>query len=104
MDAGATQHSVLMRRILKQFWGYPHFRLGQAAVIEACLARRDVFVVMATGSGKSLCYQVPVLVHRALHNDTGYVGWVHITPLCRCCGVLMPRCAASPSWFRRWCP
>ncbi|SMB84363.1 ATP-dependent DNA helicase RecQ [Pasteurella testudinis DSM 23072] len=47
--------------VLQQVFGYHAFRQGQQAVIEAVLSGQDSLVVMATGSGKSLCYQVPAL-------------------------------------------
>ncbi|MGO4405709.1 DNA helicase RecQ [Bosea sp. RAF48] len=50
------------RAILKSVWGYDDFRPGQWEVIEAALTGRDVFAVMPTGSGKSMCYQLPALV------------------------------------------
>jgi ATP-dependent DNA helicase RecQ len=50
------------RAILKSVFGYDDFRPGQWEVIEAALAGRDVFAVMPTGSGKSMCYQLPALV------------------------------------------
>ena len=49
-------------QVLKQTFGYEHFRPGQADVVEAILAGRNVLAVMPTGSGKSLCYQIPALV------------------------------------------
>ncbi|KAJ9167340.1 hypothetical protein P3X46_022003, partial [Hevea brasiliensis] len=45
-----------------KFFGYSGFRPYQKEVIEKILERRDCLVVMATGSGKSLCYQVPPLL------------------------------------------
>ncbi|PZU93861.1 MAG: DNA helicase RecQ [Chelatococcus sp.] len=50
------------RAVLKSVFGYDDFRPGQWEVIEAALAGRDVFAVMPTGSGKSMCYQLPALV------------------------------------------
>ncbi len=47
---------------LRDHFGFPTFRLGQQAAIEHALARRDALVVMPTGSGKSLCYQLPALL------------------------------------------
>ncbi|MGR3806788.1 DNA helicase RecQ [Pasteurella testudinis] len=47
--------------VLQQVFGYHAFRQGQQAVVEAVLSGQDSLVVMATGSGKSLCYQVPAL-------------------------------------------
>ena len=49
------------RDALRQRFGHPDFRPGQAAIIEAVLAGRDVLAVMPTGSGKSLCYQLPAV-------------------------------------------
>jgi ATP-dependent DNA helicase RecQ len=47
---------------LSQHFGFPGFRRGQREACEAALADRDVMVVMPTGSGKSLCYQLPALL------------------------------------------
>ena len=49
------------RAVLQQRFGHPDFRPGQAAIIEALLAGGDVLAVMPTGSGKSLCYQLPAV-------------------------------------------
>ncbi|PON69537.1 DNA helicase, ATP-dependent [Parasponia andersonii] len=51
-----------MESILKNYFGYSSFRRYQKEVIEKILDKRDSLVVMATGSGKSLCYQVPPLI------------------------------------------
>ena len=48
---------------LAHVFGYSGFRAGQRAIIEDLVAGRDAFVLMPTGGGKSLCYQIPAL-HR----------------------------------------
>ena len=48
--------------VLKHTFGYEAFRGPQAEVISEVLAGRDALVLMPTGGGKSLCYQVPALV------------------------------------------
>jgi ATP-dependent DNA helicase RecQ len=47
---------------LRRYWGYDSFRSPQERVVRSLLAGRDVCVVMPTGGGKSLCYQLPALV------------------------------------------
>ena len=47
--------------VLHSVFGYQSFRKGQQEVIQAALSGQDSLVVMATGNGKSLCYQIPAL-------------------------------------------
>ena len=47
---------------LKRFYGYDSFRNGQLNIILNILNNRDVFCIMPTGSGKSICYQIPALI------------------------------------------
>lgn len=49
-------------QILQDVFGYQAFRLGQQEVIEAAAAGQDGLVIMPTGGGKSLCYQIPALM------------------------------------------
>ena len=51
---------------LHEVFGFPAFRPGQQEAVEAAIAGRDVLVVMPTGSGKSLCYQLPALMRADL--------------------------------------
>ncbi|MFN3868604.1 MAG: DNA helicase RecQ, partial [Hyphomicrobiaceae bacterium] len=50
------------QRVLEQTFGYKSFRSHQARIVEAVVSGRDALVLMPTGGGKSLCYQVPALV------------------------------------------
>jgi ATP-dependent DNA helicase RecQ len=54
------------QKLLRSVFGFSSFRDGQAEIIAAILAGRDVLAVMPTGSGKSLCYQLPALLHDGL--------------------------------------
>ena len=47
---------------LRSRFGFAEFRAGQREAVEAVLAGRDVLAIMPTGSGKSLCYQLPAVV------------------------------------------
>ncbi len=53
-------------QILKDVFGFESFRAGQEDVIDTLLAGRNVLTVMPTGSGKSLCFQIPALVFQGL--------------------------------------
>src|ERR1700731_5157557 len=55
-DLMAAQHA------LRSTFGFADFRPGQSAIIETVLAGADVLAIMPTGSGKSLCYQLPALL------------------------------------------
>jgi ATP-dependent DNA helicase RecQ len=65
------------RRILVDVFGYPDFRPGQAEAVEAALSGRDAIVLLPTGSGKSVCYQIPAIAAASLGAGTTIV----ISPL-----------------------
>jgi ATP-dependent DNA helicase RecQ len=65
MLAGSTQFDTL-EQALKHYFGYDEFRSGQREIITTALANRDLLVVMPTGGGKSLCFQLPALLKQGV--------------------------------------
>ncbi|HEX8280718.1 MAG TPA: DEAD/DEAH box helicase, partial [Chthoniobacterales bacterium] len=55
-----------LRACLKTHFGYDEFRPLQEDIIRDALAGRDVFALMPTGGGKSLCFQLPALLREGL--------------------------------------
>jgi ATP-dependent DNA helicase RecQ len=60
--AGRIASNKSARRVLASVFGYESFRGDQAAIVEHVIEGGDALVLMPTGGGKSLCYQVPALV------------------------------------------
>ena len=57
-----VQSSVSLRELLKQIFGYGNFKGEQEAIVQSLLKGDDTFVIMPTGGGKSMCYQLPALI------------------------------------------
>ena len=52
---------ILIKNILKEYWGYTSFRKPQEEIINSVLNQKDVIALLPTGGGKSICFQVPAL-------------------------------------------
>jgi len=61
-DTPAYEDSAVLYEALHRYWGYEAFRSGQEAIVRSLAAGRDACVIMPTGGGKSLCYQLPAVL------------------------------------------
>lgn len=57
----APKSGESLNELLLRAFGFESFRANQRAVCQAAIAGRDALLVMPTGAGKSLCYQLPAL-------------------------------------------
>lgn len=51
---------------LKEIWGYEDFRSPQEEIISSLISQQDALVIMPTGGGKSICFQLPALMQTGL--------------------------------------
>lgn len=86
-------NSDVLTELLRSVFGFECFRVGQEAVCKAAIEGRDLLLVMPTGAGKSLCYQLPALAYVAA--ASGRIARVHGCHDCRlhvtwnlCCKAL----------------
>ncbi|XHX79986.1 MAG: RecQ family ATP-dependent DNA helicase [Stenomitos frigidus ULC029] len=66
MNHSAVSMRETIRAKLKQVWGYEDFRSPQGEIVQCLLEQRDALIIMPTGGGKSLCFQLPALMQTGL--------------------------------------
>lgn len=66
MNHPSTTSLNEIRAALQKIWGYEDFRPPQGEIIHSLLAKKDALIIMPTGGGKSICFQLPALLQTGL--------------------------------------
>ncbi|MUG99802.1 RecQ family ATP-dependent DNA helicase [Scytonema sp. UIC 10036] len=66
MNHPATTSWHEVRAAFQKIWGYEDFRPPQGEIIQSLLAKKDALIIMPTGGGKSICFQLPALLQTGL--------------------------------------
>ncbi|MFM7364923.1 MAG: RecQ family ATP-dependent DNA helicase [Cuspidothrix sp.] len=66
MNLPITQSWQDVRTALKQIWGYEDFRPPQKEIVNCLISQEDALIIMPTGGGKSICFQLPALLQTGL--------------------------------------
>ena len=66
MPLNLEQQILSIQHILQEVFGYREFRGPQQSIIEHTVAGGDALVLMPTGGGKSLCYQIPAIARQRM--------------------------------------
>lgn len=64
--ASSTTAWDRVRAEFQRIWGYPDFRPPQGDIVQTLLSQRDALIIMPTGGGKSICFQLPALMQKGL--------------------------------------
>ncbi|MFN6223958.1 MAG: RecQ family ATP-dependent DNA helicase, partial [Dolichospermum sp.] len=66
MNIPLTQSDHDVRTALKAIWGYDDFRPPQQEIVNCLISKKDALIIMPTGGGKSICFQLPALLNTGL--------------------------------------
>lgn len=66
MNPHKTKAWEEVRTTFKEIWGYEDFRPPQGEIVSSLLAQKDAIIIMPTGGGKSICFQLPALLQTGL--------------------------------------